>query len=190
MAGAGWRGARGRRGAVSRAVSVVQLNRGRSRRPPAFWAGLAAGAAGTTALNAITYLDMAARRRPESSTPEESVRRLANAVGAKELANSDAEPAANRRTGLGALLGILTGVGTGAGYAVLRCITGREQPPGLLEGAALAGLAMVASNAPLTVMGVTDPRTWSATDWVADVVPHLGYGLAAAGTLNLIERRR
>jgi hypothetical protein len=69
-------------------------------------------------------------------------------------------------------------------------MTGREQPPGLLEGVALGGLAMVASNAPMTVMGVTDPRTWSATDWVADVVPHLGYGLAAAGTLNLIESRR
>ena len=100
MAGRGWRGTRGRRGAVSRAVSVVQLRRGRSRRPPAFWAGLAAGAAGTTALNAITYLDMAARRRPGSSTPEESVRRLADAVGLKELAVSEAEPAANRRTGL------------------------------------------------------------------------------------------
>jgi hypothetical protein len=171
-------------------VSVVQLRRGRGRRSPAFWAGLAAGAAGTTALNAATYLDMAARRRPESSTPEESLRRLADAVGAKELAVSEEEPAANRRAGLGALLGILTGVGVGVGYSVLRRLTGREQPPGLLEGVALGGLAMVASNAPMTVMGVTDPRTWSATDWVADVVPHLGYGLAAAGTLNLIERRR
>jgi hypothetical protein len=38
------------------------------------WAGLlsgaAAGAAGTTALNVITYLDIALRGRPTSTTPE------------------------------------------------------------------------------------------------------------------------
>ncbi|MGI8900330.1 MAG: hypothetical protein ACR2HA_05280 [Nocardioides sp.] len=32
-------------------------------------AGVAAGAAGTTALNAVTYLDMAIRGRGTSSTP-------------------------------------------------------------------------------------------------------------------------
>ncbi|MDQ1620983.1 MAG: hypothetical protein QOE19_3552, partial [Actinomycetota bacterium] len=26
------------------------------------------------------------------------------------------------------------------------------------------------------------PRTWSAVDWVADVVPHLAYGLVTALT--------
>lgn len=36
-----------------------------------FLHGLAAGAAGTTALNAVTYLDMALRGRPASTTPEE-----------------------------------------------------------------------------------------------------------------------
>jgi hypothetical protein len=36
--------------------------------------GVAAGAAGTTALNAVTYLDMVLRGRGASSTPEESVR--------------------------------------------------------------------------------------------------------------------
>ncbi|MGH4015993.1 MAG: hypothetical protein ACRDSL_19140 [Pseudonocardiaceae bacterium] len=39
--------------------------------------GAAAGAAGTTALNAVTYLDMAVRGRPASDTPERSVQRLA-----------------------------------------------------------------------------------------------------------------
>jgi hypothetical protein len=180
----------GRRSAVSRLVRVVQLRSGKSRRPPALWAGLAAGAAGTTALNAITYLDMAVRGRPESSTPEDSVRRLAETVGARDLATSEEKQAVHRRAGVAALLGILTGVAAGAGYSVLRRLAGLQRPPGLLEGAALGGLAMLGSNGPMTVMGVTDPRDWSAADWVADVVPHLGYGLAAAGTLNLIERRR
>jgi hypothetical protein len=38
--------------------------------------GLVAGAAGTTALNAITYLDMAIRGRPASDTPERTIERL------------------------------------------------------------------------------------------------------------------
>ncbi|HEV7623003.1 MAG TPA: hypothetical protein VGO26_02625 [Amnibacterium sp.] len=39
--------------------------------------GSAAGADGTTALNAVAYLDMVLRARPASSTPETSVERLA-----------------------------------------------------------------------------------------------------------------
>ncbi len=38
--------------------------------------GAAAGAAGATALNALTYVDMAVRGRPASSTPETTVERL------------------------------------------------------------------------------------------------------------------
>ena len=36
---------------------------------PGLLSGAAAGAAGTTALNVITYLDIALRGRPTSSTP-------------------------------------------------------------------------------------------------------------------------
>ena len=39
--------------------------------------GAAAGAAGTTALNVVTYLDMALRGRPASSTPANTVEKLA-----------------------------------------------------------------------------------------------------------------
>jgi hypothetical protein len=40
--------------------------------------GAAAGAAGTTVLNAVTYVDMALRARPASSTPERTVDTIAN----------------------------------------------------------------------------------------------------------------
>ena len=46
---------------------------------------------------------------------------------------------------------------------------------GVLVGAA----ALVGANVPMVVLGITDPRSWSATDWVSDVVPHLAYGLVA-----------
>jgi hypothetical protein len=28
----------------------------------------------------------------------------------------------------------------------------------------------------MTLLGVTDPHTWTATDWGADLLPHLAYG--------------
>ena len=39
----------------------------------------------------------------------------------------------------------------------------------------------------MTVLGVTDPRTWAATDWVADVIPHLAYGVLTAVVLNDLD---
>ena len=39
--------------------------------------GVAAGSAGVTMLNAITYLDMAIRARPSSDTPSQAVEQLA-----------------------------------------------------------------------------------------------------------------
>ena len=51
-----------------------------------FWSrlgyGVAAGAAGITALNAITYLDRAVRARPASDTPAQAVEQLAQKAGA------------------------------------------------------------------------------------------------------------
>lgn len=40
------------------------------------WGLAAGGAAGATALNAVTYLDVAGRGRPASSTPEQTVKKL------------------------------------------------------------------------------------------------------------------
>jgi hypothetical protein len=40
----------------------------------------------------------------------------------------------------------------------------------------------------MTVSGVTDPRSWSASEWLADVLPHAAYALAAAGVLELFDQ--
>jgi len=84
------------------------------------FAGAAAGAAGTTALNAITYLDMAVRGRGSSGTPEQTVDTLAGAVGVD--IPGDEETRGNRLTGLGALSGIVTGVSMGAMLGALRSV--------------------------------------------------------------------
>jgi hypothetical protein len=147
-------------------------------------AGIAAGAAGTTALNAVTYLDMAARARPASTTPDDTVRK------AQELAGIDlgesTEDAENRRSALGALLGIASGVATGALYGLLRPRL-RRVPLGVLGiGAGLA--ANVGTTGPMAALGVTDPRTWPADSWVSDLVPHLAYGLATAAVFESFRR--
>lgn len=143
-------------------------------------AGAAAGAAGTTALNAVTYLDMVLRGRAPSSTPRETVERLTKKVGL-EVAG-DAETRENRLEALGQLLGLTAGVGTGMAVGLAYGVGWRPRP---VIGAAVATVAaLVAGNGPMAVLGVTDPRSWSRVDWASDVVPHVAYGIAAACVLR------
>ena len=143
--------------------------------------GAAAGAAGTTALNAVTYLDMVLRARPASSTPEATVEALAERTGGTIPGDDDARR--NRIAGLGPLVGIAAGVGVGVLLGAARAAGVR---PGLANGTLLAGaVALVAGNGPMVALGVTDPRQWSATDWASDVVPHAVYGAVTAALLRL-----
>src|SRR5919202_6254675 len=89
--------------------------------------GAAAGAAGTTALNTVTYLDMVLRARPASSTPEASADALAKRTGVTIPGND--EERQNRLAGLGPLLGIASGVGVGVLLGVARAAGVR---PGLV----------------------------------------------------------
>jgi hypothetical protein len=131
-------------------------------------AGAAAGAAGTSALNAVAYLDMVWRARPTSTTPEATVQKMADLAGTA-IPGSD-EERSNRLAGLGPLLGIIAGTGLG----------------GALGLTATAG-ALVVGNGPMTALGVTDPRHWSRTDWISDIVPHLAYGITAAAALLAMD---
>ncbi|OZV72954.1 hypothetical protein CA850_31765 [Micromonospora echinospora] len=138
--------------------------------------GMIAGAVGSVALNMVSYLDMVLRGRPASSTPDETAGRLA---GAAHVDLGGGEPAANRRAGLGPLLGYGLGVGVGALYAV--AAHRRPLTPPVAVGL-LGATVMAMSDATMTALRVTDPRRWSRADWVADIVPHLAYGVAAAAT--------
>jgi hypothetical protein len=145
-------------------------------------AGALAGAAGTTALNATTYLDMALRGRPASSIPEQSVEQTAHSLGTDVPGTGETRQ--NRLKGLGPLSGILTGVCVGAGYGLLGAALGRA--PSLPSGTFLAGGgAMVGANLPMSLSGLTDPTSWSVADWLSDLVPHVAYGLVTALTYEL-----
>jgi hypothetical protein len=143
--------------------------------------GALAGAAGTTALNATTYLDMTLRARPASSTPEQTVERGAELIGL-HLPEDEQERQA-RESGAGSLLGAVAGVGAGVTLGALRAATGRPSSSAGTVGVAWV-LAMLAGNGPMTVLGVTDPRSWRRVDWVADVIPHLAYAIVAAAALD------
>lgn len=146
-------------------------------------AGAAAGAAGTTALNAVTYLDMVLRGRPTSDTPEQTVEKLAEKVQVDIPGRGDERR--NRISGLGPLLGIAAGVGTGALVGLSRAAGWRSNTvlTGVLAGAA----AMAGADVPMAVLGVSDPRTWGPKDWAADAVPHLAYGLLTALVLERLD---
>jgi hypothetical protein len=76
----------------------------------------------------------------------------------------------------------MTGVGVGAAAGLLRPLVVRLPAP--VGGALLAVAAMAGSDAPLAKLGLTDVSSWSATDWLSDVVPHLSYGLVTFWTLR------
>ena len=149
------------------------------------WAlrGAAAGAAGTTALNAVTYLDMTVRGRPTSSTPEQTVEKLAEK--AHVPIPGDGDKRQNRIQGLGPITGLVAGVGAGVVVGLVRAAGYRSQP---LIGTVLTTLVvLVGTNGPMTVLGITDPRTWSAVDWASDIVPHLAYGAVVKTTMDAFD---
>ncbi|GAB2867349.1 hypothetical protein GCM10027176_81280 [Actinoallomurus bryophytorum] len=147
-------------------------------------AGLLAGGAGTTALNAVTYADMALRGRPASEMPEHLVEAITERAG---IEPGDEGTTPGRRQGLAGLLGIATGLGVGVAYGLAG---GAHTPRRAAAGTiALTVAASLASDAPATVAGLTDPRTWTAGDLLADLVPHLAYGAVTAITYDRLTRR-
>jgi hypothetical protein len=150
----------------------------------AIFRGAAAGAAGTTALNAVTYLDMAIRGRPASNTPEQAVEKAAQSAGVS-IPGSD-EERGNRLAGLGPLSGLAVGTGIGIVFGLVRAL--RIRPPGLIDSVLIAAAAMAATDLSMARMGVSDPRSWSATDWTSDALPHLAYGAVTHATLAAFER--
>jgi uncharacterized membrane protein len=142
--------------------------------------GLLAGAAGTTVLNAVGYLDMAVRGRAASGLPSQTVEALANALGVGVPGPGDVRE--SRRTAFGALGGICAGLAVGVAASAARRWGFR---PGRGLGALATGAAaMAAADVPAAALGVTDPRTWTAVDWLSDALPHLGYGLAVDAALR------
>jgi hypothetical protein len=137
------------------------------------------------ALDAVTYLDMAVRGRPASSTPQDSAERLAGIAGLE--IPGDEETRRNRLNGIGPLLGTGTGVGIGVLLGLLRAV--RLRPRGPLGAVLAGGAVMAATDGAMTALGVTDPKQWDASSWLSDVIPHLVYGAVVVVALEALDPR-
>lgn len=153
--------------------------------------GAAAGAAGTTALNAATYVDMAVRGRGTSSAPEDVVEKTAHKAGLDIPGAGNTRD--NRLSGLGPLSGIAVGTAVGAIAGAVRSLLGSRLNPtarfavtAVVSGAAAMSLADI----PMKALGISNPTDWRVQDWAADAIPHLAYGVVTAATLTATEQRR
>jgi hypothetical protein len=119
--------------------------------------GAAAGAAGTTALNAATYLDMVVRGRGSSSAPADLAEAVAERADVEIPGEGDERD--NRLAGLGPLSGTGVGVVVGAAAGLMlgalrkRGVTLPAPVPVVLIGAT----AMALSDVPLKLFGISDP---------------------------------
>jgi hypothetical protein len=144
--------------------------------------GLAAGCAGTVALNVASYVDQYVKARPPSQTPA----RLAEVMADRYAFDlGEGEARANRASALGPLLGYANGLSLGILWAFVSAHPGRSLLKGslLLTAAAWAGSAL-----PLKAFGVSDPADWTKDEWTSDLVPHAAYGVTAALVTALLRR--
>ena len=149
--------------------------------------GALAGAAGTTALNAATYLDMALRARPASDSTQQLVEHAAGR--ARVPIPGDKDERGNRLQGLGPLSGIAVGVAVGAAVGALHGMLARRgrSLPVAAEVPLIAAMAMALSDVPLKLLGISDPGSWAAGDWASDAIPHLLYGAVPYSVLRSAE---
>jgi hypothetical protein len=144
--------------------------------------GLLAGATGVSMLHIATYLDMAIRGRPPSTVPEQAVDKLAGQVG---ISLGEGQAADARRTALGALGGFATGISAGGVYGAVAPVLGWL--PQLVRSVGLGLGVMAWTAAGNARLGVSDPRTWSATDWLEDLVPHVAYGVGTVAAFDAMS---
>jgi xanthosine utilization system XapX-like protein len=150
-------------------------------------AGVIAGATGTVALDVATYLDMAIRGRSSSSAPSQLIDVTAKSMHiplSPQGVGAQDQLAHNRESGLGALLGYINGLGVGFIYSLIRSRLQKNSLPLAAIGVGLA--AMAASDVPLFVARISNPKSWGLSGWASDFIPHLIYGLVTVTTYEAL----
>lgn len=145
--------------------------------------GAVVGLAGTTALNVAGYAEIALLGRPISDTPGITVRTLAMKLHIRIPGEGQVQE--NRVAGLGPLIGYTVGLGMGMTVALAQAGGWSRTPASRYAFATL--LALTVTNAPIALLGISDPRTWTVSDWVSDIVPHVLYALVTVRVLEKLE---
>jgi hypothetical protein len=151
--------------------------------------GAVAGAAGTMALDLVSYGDMAVRGRASSDLPAEVVRRLSMKAEFAQLSAPSEEAdngTKNRRSALGAMSGYAIGIGIGALYGACAYLLPPERRGTFTQALLLAGIAMAASDVPAQLLGATNIKEWTPSSWASDIVPHIAYGVITAAVFSTI----
>ncbi len=152
--------------------------------------GVAAGACGTVAIDMATYADMLIRGRPASGVPTNVAQALTDRSGislGSDETDVDRQKRDSRQSALGSLLGFADGLGVGIAYALLE--PRLRDLPRPLVAAGVGAVAMAGSDIPSVAVGATDPKTWGVSGWLADIVPHLLYGLVTVAAFDLFADR-
>ena len=101
--------------------------------------------------------------------------------------------ATGREVGAGAAEGaavtaaVSTGVGVGVVFGLLR--RAGLRPPFALGAVLVGAAAMASTDTSIAVLKVSDPRGWSAGDWLSDLLPHLAYGAVTQAVLETLDGR-
>ena len=125
-------------------------------------------------------------RRPGVTPGHEVVGHVeALGPGAQRFTLGEPQKKSSREQAAGALVGYATGLGIAAAYGLV--LGRRTAPPAWLAAPLLGAAAMAGSDVPATALGATDPKTWSRTAWISDIVPHLVYGAVTASAFQAIR---
>ncbi|MCA1844323.1 MAG: hypothetical protein LC792_14270, partial [Actinobacteria bacterium] len=65
-----------------------------------------------------------------------------------------------------------------------------EQSKSPLAHHLIRSKALVAGNGPMAVLGISDPGSWTARGWLADVMPHAAHGLVTTAVLAALDGDR
>jgi len=162
-------------------------------------AGLVAGACGSIALTATAGLDALIRGEAPRWLPGEVGHKMADELGlpldydldsAEETAGIDArdvtERIGRREEALGTLLSVANRLAIGLVYGMVRKILPR--PPWWLAGGALGGVSMVAGDYSAIWSDDDSKPRRTGTDWLADVMPHMAYGVTTAIAFEAIKK--
>jgi hypothetical protein len=60
------------------------------------------------------------------------------------------------------------------------------ETPILLAGTLVGLTTMAASDFPLVTLLVSNPKTWGVSGWLADLIPHLIYGIVTVAILGSV----
>ena len=131
------------------------------------------------------HLAMVAAAAPPETAALGNTSPLARAIPLSSQGdNANDQLAQNRESGLGALLGFVNGLGTGAAYGLVR--SQLDDLPVPLAAIVVGLTAMAASDLPLVTARATNPKTWGVSGWLADLIPHLIYGFVTVATYEAL----